>query len=243
MTSARQIYLGSRRGPALPYDSEVEYLQSTGTQWIDTGIQGSSSLEISCRFKRTDIDSSTSRLVYGAYASASTIIGCGGVSSSSHFTWCAMSLSKSSSVYADTNWHDSVLSTIVGNRFFKLDGEIVGTLSTTISPIGTMSIILFGRNPNTSSGTRVLTPCSISSFSINDDTTGQLLIDFIPARFTNEQGVSEGAMYDRVSGQLFRNAGTGAFGFGTDIAGGGYKCLGYSPWRFSRFSRLWKEAA
>ena len=28
MTSAKQIYLGSRRGPALPYDAEVEYLES-----------------------------------------------------------------------------------------------------------------------------------------------------------------------------------------------------------------------
>ena len=40
--------------------------------------------------------------------------------------------------------------------------------------------------------------------------------DFIPVRFTNENGVSEGAMYDRVSGQLFRNAGTGAFIIGPD---------------------------
>lgn len=38
----------------------------------------------------------------------------------------------------------------------------------------------------------------------------------IAVRFTNEQGVSEGAMYDRVSGQLFRNAGTGAFTIGPD---------------------------
>ena len=40
--------------------------------------------------------------------------------------------------------------------------------------------------------------------------------DSIPVRFTNEQGVSEGAMYDRVSGALFRNAGTGAFVIGPD---------------------------
>ena len=37
MTSAKQIYLGSRRRPKLPYDAEVEYLQSSGTQYIDTG--------------------------------------------------------------------------------------------------------------------------------------------------------------------------------------------------------------
>lgn len=40
--------------------------------------------------------------------------------------------------------------------------------------------------------------------------------DMISVRFTNEQGVSEGAMYDRVSGRLFRNAGTGAFTIGPD---------------------------
>ena len=43
-----------------------------------------------------------------------------------------------------------------------------------------------------------------------------ILGSFIPVRFTNEDGVSEGAMYDRVSGELFRNAGTGAFVIGPD---------------------------
>ena len=45
---------------------------------------------------------------------------------------------------------------------------------------------------------------------------GSVLFDAIPVRFTNENGVSEGAMYDRVSGNLFRNAGTGAFVIGSD---------------------------
>ena len=45
---------------------------------------------------------------------------------------------------------------------------------------------------------------------------GSSVRDFIPVRFTNSLGVSEGAMYDRVSGQLFRNAGTGAFVIGPD---------------------------
>lgn len=37
-------------------------------------------------------------------------------------------------------------------------------------------------------------------------------------RFTNENGVSEGAMYDRVTRKLFGNAGTGAFVLGPDVA-------------------------
>ena len=48
------------------------------------------------------------------------------------------------------------------------------------------------------------------------DSNNSALIDLIPVRFTNELGQSEGAMYDRVSGQLFRNAGTGDFIIGPD---------------------------
>ena len=49
-------------------------------------------------------------------------------------------------------------------------------------------------------------------FSVDNTILGS----FIPVRFTNEDGVSEGAMYDKVSGQLYRNTGTGAFIIGPD---------------------------
>ena len=39
----------------------------------------------------------------------------------------------------------------------------------------------------------------------------------IPVRFTNEYGETEGAMYDQISGGLFRNQGTGSFIIGPDI--------------------------
>ena len=59
---------------------------------------------------------------------------------------------------------------------------------------------------------------------------GVLVRDFQPVRFTNENGVSEGAMYDRANPTigmnpdgsarddgLYRNRGTGAFLYGNDI--------------------------
>lgn len=45
---------------------------------------------------------------------------------------------------------------------------------------------------------------------------GTPLRDFIPVRFTNENNQSEGAMYDKVTKQLFRNKGTGNFTIGPD---------------------------
>lgn len=49
------------------------------------------------------------------------------------------------------------------------------------------------------------------SFSVTDATTGELIQDLIPVR---KDGL--GYMYDSVSGQLFRNQGTGAFLYGPD---------------------------
>ena len=46
---------------------------------------------------------------------------------------------------------------------------------------------------------------------------GELLYDFIPVRFKNEDNRWEGAMYNNVNGELFRNQGTGDFIFGRDI--------------------------
>ena len=42
-------------------------------------------------------------------------------------------------------------------------------------------------------------------------------IDLVPVKFTNEKGQREGAMYDKISGQLFRNIGTGKFEIGPDL--------------------------
>jgi len=97
-----------------------------------------------------------------------------------------------------------------------------------------------------------MTPAKLWSCKLFEQ--ADLVMDLTPVRFTNEQGQSEGAMFDRVSGQLFRNAGTGAFGRGSDKTasnGGGYKrqCVRRSHRRSSRpharFWRrsLWKEVA
>lgn len=47
--------------------------------------------------------------------------------------------------------------------------------------------------------------------------SGKLIINLIPVRFTNELGQTEGAMFDKVTGKLFRNQGTGSFVIGPDV--------------------------
>lgn len=45
---------------------------------------------------------------------------------------------------------------------------------------------------------------------------GNVIYDFVPVRFLNEDNRWEGAMYDNVNGELFRNQGTGMFVIGPD---------------------------
>lgn len=68
--------------------------------------------------------------------------------------------------------------------------------------------LLWNRSNNSLAKTRLIEVV----FSVDNTILGS----FIPVRFTNEDGVGEGAMYDKVSGQLYRNAGTGAFIIGPD---------------------------
>ena len=46
---------------------------------------------------------------------------------------------------------------------------------------------------------------------------GELVRDFQPVRLTNVQGKSEGAMYDKISKEIFRNQGSGSFVIGPDL--------------------------
>lgn len=201
--------------PPLPYDAEVEYLESTGTQYINTGIPGGPDLLFTCRFKRSNVTSSTSKLIYGALTNTRNVVGLGGVNSSGFFTWNPNTTVQNSGIVADVDWHNSVMSTVVGNKYLSIDGAIATSTNTT-SDSGSRPIFVFARNPYTDEGSIQHTDCQVSSFSITRASDSTLLIDLISVRFTNEQGVSEGTMYDRVSGALFRNAGTGAFVIGPD---------------------------
>ena len=238
MTSAKQIYLGSRRGPALPYDAEVEYIESTGTQWIDTGFAPTSQSKVECN----------AIWLLSASGSGSnqnpTLFGARNTSPAAYFE---VLQDANKNLYYQYGSRSPRVSFVYGTRIvYTADANklyVDGALKITATA-ATFSIAhplaLFALNKG--GVVERFSKASVYGFKAWD-ANGALARDFKPVRFTNELGQSEGAMYDRVSGQLFRNSGTGVFGFGTDIAGGGYKWLGYSPWRFSRFSRLWKEAA
>lgn len=191
----------------LPYDAEVEYLESTGTQWIDTGVKFSSADDINISFSATDSD------YYAAIFGAGNADGDAGASYSVYLQnraqvvfQCTAARGAAFNYSSGTRYN---VSCAVSNGAMSVDGSPCGTNGTPFVSCD-YNVYLFARNVAGSVDRRG--KFRVYSFSI----AGK--VDFIPVRFTNSNGQSEGAMYDRVSRKLFRNAGTGAFTIGPDVA-------------------------
>lgn len=199
MIAARQIFLG-RGGAKLPYDAEVAWLESTGTQWIDTGWLFQKDIRIVLQIRYLD-----------------TTYGWGRNAGAYEVLWSnkgAFYFGYGRSIVPRSNGVDYVLDLdfTAGAMVAKVNGDIVrSTTGTqpTLTRIGLFSVFSFdGTTPSS------ITKCRHGGITIYKDDVA--VLDFVPVRFTNELGQSEGAMYDRVSEQLFRNQGTGAFVLGPD---------------------------
>lgn len=104
-----------------------------------------------------------------------------------------------------------------GDKSASIDGVVYATSTTSLMiSIPNWNYLLFA-GVTAANGGRILKYGYVKcrSFSVYDSNNVKLR-DFIPVRFTNELGEVEGAMYDKVSKQLFRNQGTGKFIVGAD---------------------------
>ena len=221
LLGARQFF--ERRGaptPPLPYDAEVEYLESTGTQYVQTNIKPNVG----------DIYSVESVVQYASNVSSNTWLTgwWTGVDCSSLFG------TFQNQLYFTYNRDDNIARTNVGlyNKHrirynfpqgifiddTQLSSMVAANTPLTIIPNDRVfvGLAIFRSYSGSLYGYDVRTNIKAKLFNFSILINGVVVFDGIPVRFTNELGNSEGAMYDRVSGQLFRNAGTGAFTIGPD---------------------------
>ena len=201
--------------PKKPYDAEVKWLESTGMQYIDTGVFGRDGLLISAKATRDLYASTGVKYIFGGSQTALNVISIG-INNSNGRCTCGlnstMSTNTTDGVVSDNLLHDYAIDTTSGAKYAIANGVEIRTLNTSNSTVAQNSIRLFGFYLSS----MLYASCRIQAFSIKDTRTNNYLIDLIPVRFTNELFESEGAMYDRVSGQLFRNQGTSKFVVGAD---------------------------
>ena len=222
LVAARAAMTGWKK---LPYDAEVEYLESTGTQWIDTGTPATSNTHVNVQFSDYTV---AGRWLFGA-RKAFQNSALGVYTESSNNVWRR--------AFGNFISETFTFSTIdLGVTTFDYDcGHFVATREKVpITVDFTDTAPVFDSSPrtiylwtlNNGGATAYIAHAKIYGFKIWEN--GILVRDMIPVRVG-----SEGAMYDRVSGQLFRNAGTGAFVIGPVKArgakekngGGWYKWL------------------
>ena len=187
-------------GKRLPYDAEVEYLESTGTQYIDTGYALSSDCRVVCDWIASGVSSGGSAYAFGAYGDGMNFgvnidIGKGG----QYCVW----LSSSSQVGQGLKGIRHVLDLSASGLF--RDG--IKVFSPSGSFTSNKSAYLFWAN-GTGQGKALAKIYRVKFYDHN----GVIVRDFQPVR----KG-TVGYLYDRVSGKLFGNEGTGDFVLGPDV--------------------------
>jgi len=188
-------------GKRLPYDNEVEYLESTGTQYIKTGIvpDGLNRFEFTAAIPGSN-DCTIFMVDNGATGRKGV-----GISKYNNNTIFGY---KDGYTLVGQN-PASVKSYVIDGGKLYIDGELVADRGTS-GIQNNYEIVLFAFNRN-GSVLQVSGSVKIYSFKIYD-ANGVLVRDYIPVR----KG-TVGYLYDRVSGKLFGNAGTGAFSYGNDL--------------------------
>ena len=191
------MMLGARTaalsGKPLPYDAEVEYLEASGKQWIDTGyvLSASDRIVVQVYFQADD------------YSGGKIVLGVGDPK-----LWITSGVCRFND---DNNAEIKNLRKLVAWNSISIDKDYC-TCNGTAVPMSegtfldnSLSLWLFGANSFSNNNTNGrIASCKIYHSSA-------IVRDFIPVRKSNI-----GYMYDRVSGEFFGNQGTGAFIIGPD---------------------------
>ena len=194
-------------GNPLPYDAEIEYLESTGTQYIDTGYQINFNSSVAVEQQATIAYTVTNE----RQLNGSNGYGYFGCSANNKFE----SAAGVSSISAGTDYHD------ISFSYKKENGRTHTTLyidnvkasedkGGKITNSYDYDIFIYAIGGRDHAAALFFCKAKIKSYKLLFD--GVVVRDYIPVRVGQV-----GYMYDRVSGQLFGNAGTGAFVVGPDV--------------------------
>lgn len=212
-----KAYLGTElvHGKELPYDAKVEYLQSSGTQYIDTGIKLTDNIRYELKAQYTANNEGFD-----------TMLGCFATNPNRYGVLLGLQKSTSEGkLYLEVGYAVDGVSVAVksdasptalhmykgglanGTNSFDVDGT-VGTTAFLGAYPANLNLWLFARNREGVAGNQ----SSAKLYYCKIWNGGNLVFDAYPVRVGQV-----GYLYDTVSGQLFGNDGTGAFTLGADV--------------------------
>jgi hypothetical protein len=225
MIAARESFAAARQ--RLPYDAEVEYIESVTGAFLDLGFVSTDAISFELEITRpnnlvrfdmgaqTGWTSNTTRLL---------------IQENTSTRWRYGGNAPDVNMGSSTGYVGRMIFNVVGARCDTVNLTTSQTHNFTSSgtiPFSTpVTFLVFAINtPNGPSQAAASNGVKLHKFKVSDSGISK---DLIPVRFTNELGEREGAMYDRlgVGGMgpdgsprtdgLYRNRGTGAFIVGPD---------------------------
>lgn len=185
---------------AKKYKCRVEYLESTGTQWIDTGIAPSNITPVAkLKFIPTQQYSSGNYGIFGCFGANNT-----------RFQIFYNSIGIGT--YVSKSWQTNTTYEVELNGktpSTTINGSVETSGYSKANGFSSYNMYLFTRNNGDVADNGV--PLKLYYCKIWDNNT--LVRDLIPVL----DNTGRPAMYDQVSGQLFYNKGTGEFTYGRQI--------------------------
>lgn len=179
-----------------PYYEELAYIESTGTQYIDTGIQLKPSLKIKLEFKL--IENNENKVPFGVSNPATYVI----------YTYqgylCTYNNGTVTNL-ASYNTNRNNLTVDYSNKTYDYNGT-TGILNGT-SGTSNNSLFIFARNTNGNATN--LSKLTLWNVEIYDDDV--LVRNFIPARRKDSGAIG---LLDIVTNTFYTNSGTGTFSYG-----------------------------
>lgn len=195
--SVTPVLKGSSRVPA-GY-TEVEWIQSSGTQYIDSGVKGDSDVRVTADFEITAFGSGTT-FVFGAQGTDSIRYTLGMTSAGAFRSDFGTAMTSGSAASLNTRY-----SADKNGNVCTVGGQTLTSAAATFT--GTTNIYLFARSYSSIS-------CSqIKMYRCKMYKGGTLVRDFVPAR--NSSGTL--GLYDTVNGAFYTNAGSGTFTAGAEV--------------------------
>ena len=217
----RQVNVNVPSGSVNPLNNYHDYIESSGTQYIKTGIVPTNVMRVEIIAELNSSQPSSYSALLGtrtAVANECVIFAKFG-NNNLVMTWglgdndaSSPSINRPNRPYLDRKmlyvFSRTGISTGVNsfNDFDKYASEVVGSAGN----VAGLEFYLFVLNDTNSPNSA--TWCSAKLYNCKFYNAGQLIMDLIPAHDSNNVV----CLYDNVSGNYFYNAGTGDFTFGTD---------------------------
>lgn len=198
-------------GEILPMDyQQVEYIQSTGTQWIDTVFVPNQDTRVVMDFQPTV---ASAAIIFGSrqyFENNSFMFNMGGSASSPNFVTSYASQATYTIKKVDTERH------IVdkNKNELYLDNVKINTSFTYQNFTAPGPLNLFAGYSANITPAGGYFPCSIKLYSCQIYDNGELIRDFVPCFRTSDNVVG---LYDKVNNMFYTNSGSDEFLMGSNV--------------------------